>query len=202
MRRGVSQYIRDMRERNRSAGYIEMVDGRLSYFAVWMEGHGVTCLSGVDHQNLRVFLDESLKGKAASYQRYCWTILKGFLQFQEHSLGKKFHYYATGRQREVRWISAEQMDFLLTQKLTPREGLMVCAGLYAGLRRCEVLRLTMADLYIAWQTGKASIYGKGRAGLCPCTRTSVWQYRHTWKAWTMAQARKHCRSATTTTTWC
>jgi len=157
----------ELRERNRGELYVELVQRRLMRFAAWMEDRGVICLSKVDHQNLRKFLDETLKGRAASYQRCWWTSVKGLLNFHEHPLGTKFHYYATGRDREVHWMTPAQMDFLLSQKLTPREGLMVCAGLYAGLRRCEVLRLTMADLYIAWRTGELSVYGKRKVRSVP-----------------------------------
>jgi integrase/recombinase XerD len=167
MKRSVSQFIREMRERNRCQGYIEMVGGRLSHFANWMEEHGVTCLSGIGHEVLSEYIAESFKGKAASYQRYWWNVIKSFLRFHKHDLGEKYHYWATGRDRQVKWISPEQMDFLLSQKLTPREGLMVCAGLYAGLRRIEVLRLTMADLYIAFQTGNLSVWAKGKVRPVP-----------------------------------
>ena len=167
MKRSVSQFIREMRERNRCLGYIEMLEGRLGHFAAWMEEHDVACLSKIDHENLSQYIAETFKGKAASYQRYCWNVLKSFLRFHKLELGDKYHYWATGRDRQVKWIDPAQMDFLLRQKLTAREGVMVCAGLYAGLRRIEVLRLTMADFYIAWQTGKLSVWAKGKVRSVP-----------------------------------
>jgi len=167
MRRSVSQFIREMRERNRCPGYIEMLEGRLNHFGRWMEEHAVTCLSRVDYENLSQYIAETFKGKAASYQRYCWNVIKSFLKFHKHPLGDKYHYWATGRDRQVKWIDPDQMDLLLRQKLTPQEGLIVCAGLYAGLRRIEVLRLTMADLYTAWQTGKISVSAKGKVRPVP-----------------------------------
>lgn len=167
MRRSVSQYLRDMRERNRSPGYIAMTRGRLNHFATWMEHHGATCLSKVDYKDLSEFIAETFKGKAASYQAYCWNVLKAFLRFHQHELGHKYHYTPTGRDRQVKWMTPEQMEFLLGQKLTPREGLVVCAGLYAGLRRIELLRLTVADLYLAWQTGALSVWAKGKVRTVP-----------------------------------
>lgn len=144
-----------------------MLEGRLGHFAAWMERQGITCLSDVGHENLSQYIAETFKGKAASYQTYCWNVLKGFLRFNRHALGDKYHYWATGRDRQVRWLDEEQTDFLLSQKLTPAEGLIVCAGLYAGLRRIEVLRLKMADLYIAWQTGRLSVWAKGKVRPIP-----------------------------------
>ena len=138
-----------------------MVEGRLKFFASWMADHGVYCLGRMKHEHLTEFLEDGLKGKAASYQTYTWTTVKSFLRWCDHPLGRKYHYSPTGRDRQVVWMTPEQMDFLLSQRLTPREGLIVCAGLYAGLRRCEVMRLTIADLSIAWTHGRLSVRGKG-----------------------------------------
>lgn len=167
LRRSVSQYVREMTERNMSQGYIEMTRGRLGHFAAWMERHGITCLSDVDHESLSDYIGETFKGKAASYQQYCWNVVKAFLRFHKQQLGDKYHYHPTGRDRQVMWLDSEQMDFLLSQRLTPREALIVCAGLYAGLRRIEVLRLTVADLQIASQTGKLSVWAKGKVRPVP-----------------------------------
>jgi len=167
MKRSVSQFIREMRERNRCPGYIEMLEGRLKHFVTWMEEHRITCLSGVDYENLSEYIAETFKGKAASYQRYCWNVLKSFLRFHNHNLGQKYHYTATGRDRRVKWMTPDQMDFILAQELTPREGLILCAGLYAGLRRIEVLRLTVADLRLAWQTAELTVWAKGKVRPVP-----------------------------------
>jgi integrase len=167
MKRSVSQFIRDMEERNRCPGYIEMAKGRLKRFATWMEEHDVTCVSDVDYKNLTEFLTATLKGKAASYQAFCWNILRSFLRFNEHELAQKYHYTPNGRGRQVKWMTPEQMDFLMSQKLTPREALILCAGLYAGLRRIELLRLTVADFQIALQTGELSVFAKGKVRPIP-----------------------------------
>lgn len=167
LRRSVSQHIRDMRERNLSNGYIEMTKGRLGHFATWMDEHEIFSLSGVDHETLTRYLTDALRGKAASYQTYVWHIVKSFLKAQDHPLGEKYRYFAYGRGRHVRWLTLEQIDFLLSQRLSPREGLMVCAGLYAGLRRIEVLRLSIADLHLALRTGELSVWAKNKVRTVP-----------------------------------
>jgi len=166
MRRSVSEYLVEMREKNLCDGYIEMSRGRLKHFCAWMEDHGVTCLGKMKSEHLSQYMDTYRKN-AASYQSYSWNIIRGFLKFHEHPLGRKFRWRAQGRDRQVRWLSEEELDHLLTQPLTPREAFIVCAGSLGMLRRIEVLRLKVSDLQIASKTGRISVWAKGKVRMIP-----------------------------------
>jgi len=166
MWRAIGHYLADMREKNLCQAYIVMTRGRLNDFALWMEDRGVICCSKVDTKLLAEYM-ETYRCNAASYQSYCWNVIRGFLRFHEHPLANKFRWKAQGRDRQVKWLTEDQMDFLLSSPLSPREALMVTAGLLGMLRRIEVLRLKVADLLVAQETGTLSVWAKGKVRSVP-----------------------------------
>lgn len=166
MRRCISLYLADMREKNLCRDYISMTRGRCNDFALWMEERGVTCLSKVDAALLAEFMD-TYRRNAASYQAFCWNSVKNLLKHNEHPLAYKFRWKPQGRDRQVRWLTEEQIDFLLSRPLSPREALMVTAGVLGMLRRIEMLRLKTADLLLARETGILSVWAKGKVRSVP-----------------------------------
>lgn len=166
MKRSVSQYVRDMSERNLSAEYVSGSQERLMQFAKWMEARGVLCVSGVDSMNLSEYL-ESTRRYAASYQALNWSTVRQFLKFHDNPVALKLKWKPLGRDRNVQWLTEDQLDFLLTQPMTAREAFMVTASALGMLRRVEVLRLKLTDLHLALKTGYVSVWAKGKVRTIP-----------------------------------
>ena len=166
MRRSISAYLKDMRDRNLCPEYVNSSRLRLSHFASWMEDRGVLCVSNVDTRSLADYLD-SLRTYAASYQALSAVIVRQFLKFHQNPAVLKVRWKPLGRDRQVQWLTEEQLDFLLTQPMTPREAFMITASALGMLRRVEVLRLKLADLHLALKTGRLSVWAKGKVRTVP-----------------------------------
>ena len=166
MSRAVGQYLQDMRARNLSAEYVNISRMRLYHFAEWMEGEGVVNVNSVDTATLVKYL-ETLRGYSKNYQAAGWNTIRLFLKFHDNPLAMKMKWHPMGRDRQVQWLTEEQLDFLLTQPMTPREAFMVTASALGMLRRIEVLRLNLADLHLARRTGRLSVWAKGKVRTVP-----------------------------------
>jgi integrase len=155
-----------MRERNLNTQYISQTRKTLRSFAEFNESKGNLSAKGITSETLREYMSR-YANKSAAYQRFNYAIIRGFLVFAEHPLAFKFKYRAQGRGRRVRWLTVLETEKVLTSRMKPREALEVTSGLLAGMRRCEVLRLTVRDAKDALRTGEITAYAKGKTRLIP-----------------------------------
>ena len=135
-------------------------------FAEWMEGRNVLAVTRVGPTKLSEYL-ESTRRHSASYQALNWSTVRQFLRFHENPVASKLKWKPLGRDRQVQWLTEDQLDFLLTQPMTAREAFMVTASALGMLRRIEVLRLKLADLHLALKTGHLSVWAKGKVRTIP-----------------------------------
>src|SRR4030042_1826759 len=135
-------YGGEMKERNLNARYRAETRRMLLAFAEFGETKNIRSAKKITSDTLREYMARYANNSAA-YQRFVYAIIRGFLVFTEHPLALKFKYRAQGRDRRVRWLSAEETEKVLTSHMTPREALIVTSGLLAGMRGCEGRRLTV-----------------------------------------------------------
>lgn len=159
-------YIREMRERNLNLDYICQTKRTLLRFAEFGESKGIQSTKRITSEMLREYLGR-YANNSAGYQRFVYAIIRGFLVYVEHPLALKFKYRAQGRGRRVRWLSAKDTDRILSSHMNPQEALIVTSGLLAGMRRCEVRRLTVRDAKDALRMGEITAYAKGKTRLIP-----------------------------------
>ncbi len=59
------------------------------------------------------------------------------------------------------WLTPEEAEAVFHTPMTPRESLLIGAGLLQGLRRVETLRITVKDARDCLRTGILRVRGKG-----------------------------------------
>ena len=159
-------YVGEMRERNLNPEYIIQTKRTLLGFAEFNQSKGIESAKRITSDTLREYMSR-YTNKSAGYQRFVYAIIRGFLVYAEHPLAFKFKYRAQGRERRVRWLSAVDTDKVLSSRMSPREALIVTSGLLAGMRRCEVRRLTVRDAKDGLRTGEITAYAKGKTRSIP-----------------------------------
>ena len=161
MWREARDYLKDMANRGLCKEYIKQTETLLKRFAQFCQSKGVGSSHNVTLDLLKEYLDQ-FEGKSASYQRYVYATTRGYLKYVGNPVILRYKYRARGRGRKVRWLSLEETERLLTTKMNLVEAVIVVGGLLQGLRRCEVLALTMWDAKEAVRTGYLTVKGKGK----------------------------------------
>jgi len=158
--RAVGKYVEDMRMRGLGEAYIQESRGVLKRFTLFCIEHQIRCPSAISPGVLRGFMDKH-REYAAKTQAFYLTILRGFLRFINSPLAWKFRYRIVGRGRQVRWLSLEDVDKVLSTPMTPLEAIAVGCHFLAGMRRIEVRRMTIWDVKEGVRTGQVTLIGKG-----------------------------------------
>jgi len=172
IRRSLSSYLRDMEDRGLTEDYAKASRRILAKFVAHCEDSRVTAISKVTAKELRGFMGR-YQGMSASNQRYVYAVVKQFLKFTGHPLAFKFQWKIMGRPRQVRWLSPEQTEKLLTSDMTVREAFLVATGILAGARPIEIRRLTPRDLKDALSTGLVRFWAKGKLRRVPVHRDLI-----------------------------
>ena len=159
LRRAAASYVGDMRDRNLGPQYIRETRSRVSDFVTFCEGRGIKSVSAITADALREYL-KRLDGLKGTTQKHIWGLMRTFLVFVGSPMAARFRYRATGRSRTVRWLDMAQKARLLSLSLSPRRRLMLVAGLYGGLRRIGVRRITREDAENALTTGVLMVVEK------------------------------------------
>jgi integrase len=99
---------------------------------------------------------------STTYQKQNMVTLRTFLMFikNEAYLDMRVRLVGHSRQR-VDWLTPTETEQVLATAMTAREAVMIRAGLLQGLRRCEIMRVTVGEAQKAMQTGVLSVKGKG-----------------------------------------
>ena len=161
IKRVASQYIHHMEDSNLSLEYINEARRILCAFRGFLEGEGIFGISRVRSGHLKDFLSR-LDGYSASYQRYNFSVLRGFLLFGNNAHALKYRLRVSGTSRErVDWLSSEETEQVLATPMTAREGMLIRGGLLQGLRRIEIVRMTAKDATSALLSRVLTVHGKG-----------------------------------------
>ncbi len=159
--REVSRYLRKLQEEGYTERYIAQHRHTLSYFQGHCRERMIGTVKLVTSEAALSFL-KKYESYSASYQAKHWVVLRRFLaEYENPALIKvRPRIHGTARTR-VDWLTMEECQGILLEPMTPRESLMIGAGLLQGLRRIETLRITVKDARDALRTGILRVRGKG-----------------------------------------
>lgn len=159
--RSVGLYVREMGERGLSENYIGASKSVLRDFATDCLKAGISSSRRISVDALRDYLRKlEDKGMAKTSLTFVTAILKGYLRHIEHPLSWKWKPKVRGRARQVRWLTPDECKRLLELEKTPLEQLVVCAGVFQMLRRCQILNMRVGDLRRTITTGRLATVGK------------------------------------------
>ena len=161
MRRDINQYLRGMEEKNLGKEYIRESRAILLKFQDHCAGFGIGATSRVSLEEVRDFTDK-FQSNSGAYRRFIWAVLRTFLAEMDNATALKFKLRISGYCRErVDWLSPDQSENVLATPMTTREAVQIRAGLLQGLRRIEVVRMTVKDASSALLSHILVIRGKG-----------------------------------------
>jgi integrase len=161
MSREIARYLRKLVEEGYTERYIAQHRHTLSYFQGHCRGLEIKTVNSVSSEAALSFL-KKYESYSASYQAKHWVVLRRFLaEYENPALMKvRSKIHGTARTR-VDWLTMEECQAILQEPMTPRESLMIGAGLLQGLRRIETLRITVKDARDALRTNILRVRGKG-----------------------------------------
>jgi integrase len=91
-----------------------------------------------------------------------YAITRSFLSFSENANALKFKLRLRGYSRKhIDWLTPLETEQILATPMTSREAVLLRAGLLQGMRRIEILRLTISDAEQALRTKVLKVNGKG-----------------------------------------
>ncbi len=159
--REMSQYVRRLELEGITSRYLSQVRCTLRSFREHCAANGVGTTKGVTTELIWSFL-KRYEDMSFSHQRTTASILRTYLNAYENGcmLRMKLRFRGYGRTR-VDWLSLEEIEQIFRTPMTPRQTLLIGAGLLQGLRRVETLRLTVKDAKEALKTQILRVRGKG-----------------------------------------
>lgn len=161
MRREIGKYIQHQQDSNLSPKYVRQVKELLGKFLTYCRGRGVRSVKRVRVDEIRDFMAK-YSTMSAGYQRFTYTRLRGFLAHWENPSVAKFKLRVRGAGRtRVDWLTPFETEQVLGTPMTAREAVLIRAGLLQGLRKCEILRMIVAEAQRAVEMGTLSVKGKG-----------------------------------------
>ncbi|HEX9907885.1 MAG TPA: hypothetical protein VGB78_05390, partial [Thermoplasmata archaeon] len=162
--RSISLYLRDLESKGLSEKYVLEQGRLLRLFRKFCQDRGANAPTRITPEIVREWV-LGFDDKSATYQRTVEVTLRAFLKFvkNESYLQVKVKLRGHGRIR-VDWLTPNETEEVLGTPMTPIEALMIRGGLLQGLRRCEIMRMTIKDAQKALGTSVLSVKGKGGKG--------------------------------------
>lgn len=162
MKREIGRYLRELEEEGITRRYWLQTKSTLRMFREHCKARGVTSSKAVDPDCIRSFLVR-YEGLSYSHQRTTGSILRVFLAVHGNRCMNRMRlrFRGYGRTR-VDWLTPEETEQVFRTPMTPREMLLIGAGLLQGMRRIETLRMSVRDAKEALETKNLRVRGKGR----------------------------------------
>jgi len=161
MRRDINRYLHGMDEKNLDIEYIRQSRHILFKLQEMCAGTGIYATSRIGTDHVRDFMD-TFRNLSGAYRRFVWAVVRCFLADSNNTTALKFKLRISGFSREhVEWLSADETEKVLATPMTTREAIQIRAGLLQGLRKIEVVRMTVKDASSALLSRVLVIHGKG-----------------------------------------
>ena len=160
--REISQYVHRLEEEGITRRYVNQTKNTLLRFREHCRALGVNATRNVEPNTVWEFLGR-YDGMSSSHQRTTASILRTYLAAHDNPamLRMKLRYRGYGRTR-VDWLAPEEIERVFMTPMTPQQMLMIGAGLLQGMRRIEMLRMTVGDARGALKPGSIMrVRGKG-----------------------------------------
>jgi len=161
LRREIGRYLRTLPDRGLTRRYSQSIRRTLLKFEEHCTERGVKTVERVNRDTIVSFLD-TYSGMTASMQRQTACFLRMFLVHFDNRAIRTLKIRTSGPSRvHVDWLTPDETRLIMMTDMTPRQAVLIGAGLLQGMRRIETLRLTVKDTEDALKTGVLRIRGKG-----------------------------------------
>lgn len=122
---------------------------------------GVKSVTQVRRESILSFV-EKYQCMSGSSQRAAACYVRMFLNHFDNKAMRKLKLRVSSTSRvHVDWLTPEETRKVFELYMTPRQSVLIGAGLLQGMRRVETLRVTIKDAQDALATGILRIRGKG-----------------------------------------
>ena len=160
MRREIGLYVKKLKEEGLTTRYLNDVRGTLLVFLDHSRGYGIKNPHAVTAEVVLSYLGR-FERQSASSQRKKACFLRKFLAHCGNPAMVNMRTRVRGNARtNVDWLSPLETEQILSTPMTTSEAVMIRGGLLNGLRRCEVLRITVQDVQNALRSSILVVRGK------------------------------------------
>lgn len=160
-RREINRYLYELEEQGLTTRYLSQMKGTLCSFREHCKALGMDSTKSVNRDCVWSFL-RRYEGLSYSHQRTTASILRVYLTAYGNTCMHRMKLRFSGSARtRVDWLTPEETLRIFQTPMTPREMLLIGAGLLQGMRRIEILRMSVRDAKEALQTQNLRIRGKG-----------------------------------------
>jgi integrase len=166
LRREIGQYLEKLKNQGLTSRYITQNKGTLMAFLRHCVEREIGSTSGVTADVVLSYLDKQ-KRFSATYQAQQQAIIGKFLRENGNLVMMRMKIHITGTSRtRVDWLTPEESIRIFDTLMSPRQLILIGAGLLQGMRRVETLRMTVGDARDAINNGILRIRGKGNKERC------------------------------------
>jgi len=161
LRREIGRYLRALPDRGVTERYACAVRSILFKFHAHCREQGVRSAHAIKRDTILSFMGK-FSSWSGSYQRQAACAIRQFLNEYDNKAMRKLRIKTNGPSRAlVDWLTPEETKRILETPMTPRESVLIGAGLLQGLRRIETIRMTVEDAENAVRSGILRVRGKG-----------------------------------------
>jgi len=154
-------YIRKRRDEGLSEKYVREQARILGLFRKFCHDRGVNAPARLSSELVKEWVLR-FDNMSAIYQKHILVTFRTYLKFirNDAHLDLRMRLLGHSRQR-VDWLTPLETEQVLDTPMTALEAVLIRAGLLQGLRRVEILRMTVEDAQKAVETGVLGVKGKG-----------------------------------------
>jgi len=161
LKREISKYMLELEARNLNPGHVKQTRNVLLDFAQFCFSRGVKCVRKVEPEDIAGWLKQ-FEFKSASYHHSQYSRVRGLMIHYDNASALRFKVRNSGYSRQrVDWLTPTETEAILATPMTVREAVLIRGGLLQGMRRIELVRMTVADVTKALETRTLVIRGKG-----------------------------------------
>ena len=161
LRREISKYLEHMTDSNLSSGHVSCTKRMLLRFWQHCIERGVKSASRVRSDDFKSFM-ERYSSLSGSYQQKVYTVVRSFLIYSKAVKALDYRLRVKSCRKNIDWLTPVETEAILATPMTAREAVLLRGGLLQGLRKVEILKITLEDAESALKTGNLQVCGKGK----------------------------------------
>lgn len=161
LKREISKYLEHMTDLNLTPGHVQCTRRMLLRFWQHCLDQGIKSAGRVRPEDFKSFMNRfsSLSG---SYQAKNYTLVRSFLIYCKNVRALDYRLRVKGCRKNIDWLNPVETEAILATPVTAREAVLLRGGLLQGLRKAEILKITLDDAENALKTSNLQVFGKGR----------------------------------------
>ena len=150
--RDIRQYVEELTKKGLTSRYVQQYRRTLNGLARHCESLGIGATGRIDLSIVLSYL-ERYQAMSATYQRAMFVQIRGYLANYGNPALAGYRPRIRGRARfKVDWLTTEEYDRLFETPMSPEQEVLIGGCSLLGLRRIEILRLTVEDVKRAMES--------------------------------------------------